>query len=296
MKKSIYRWIIMILGIFHLLPLCLLPYAKLEGLLGGLGQLAGALGVGDSYPETLTGLAILRLSGGMGVEASGVIMVLVLLPVIFGIVTSVLMLIRNDRVSYIIAVLLSVISAGAYGAMAIFLSEFVSYGYQIGVIHFIFLGIAVLQAAVSVVGIMKDETETSSGGIMKDKMEASSDEDTRDGKNGKVESYARKELEGILFGMTGAYAGASIPLKSGETIVIGRDPAICGIVIKGEQVSRRHCLVMYHAEDDTYSVLDVSSNGVYDGNGGRLPSNTEIMMESEDEIRIGRDGDIFRFG
>lgn len=285
MKKSIYRIITAILGILHLLPLFVLPYAKLEGLLGGLGQLAGALGVGDSYPEKLTGLAILRLSGGMGVEASGVIMVLVLLPALSGFLITIMMLIGKSKVSYIVSILFSMISAGVYGLMAIFLSDFSSYGYQVGVIHFLFLGIEVLQAAIAVIGIKKEKTEVFS--------ESHISIENRDG----AETCANEEnYDGVIFGITGTYEGASIPIKIGETIVIGRDPASCGIVIKDEKASRKHCRIFYHGMNGTYSVTDISSNGVYDENGKRLPQNTEILMEAGSEIRIGRDGDVFRFG
>ena len=101
--------------------------------------------------------------------------------------------------------------------------------------------------------------------------------------------------DGTITGVSGSYAGAVIPVKSGDSIVIGRDPASCGIVIKDEKASRKHCTISFNGENGMYSVTDTSSNGVF-GKDGRLPANTAVPMSAGSEISIGKDGDVFRLG
>ena len=84
MKKSIFRILLMAAGALHLLPYFAVPYAELKGLASGLGQLAGAFGMGDAYPEKLTGSAAVAMANMFSAD-EGFIKVLMLLPVVIGI-------------------------------------------------------------------------------------------------------------------------------------------------------------------------------------------------------------------
>lgn len=274
MKKSIYRILLMILGALHLLPFFAVPYAKLEGLMSGLGQLAGAIGMGDSYPEKLTGQAAIQMAATFGGDEATLITVFMVLPVAIGILVLLMNVIGKGKASYVGTILLSIVGAAGYGLNTITLQDFAQVGYSATPVVYVFLVISVVQAILSIVGMMKDKAGAASVG-----------------KNVKV-----GKKDGTITGVSGSYAGAVIPVKSGDTVIIGRDPASCSIVVKDEQASRKHCTISFNGDNGMYSVTDHSSNGVFDKDGGRLPENAAVPMSAGSEIRIGKNGDVFRLG
>jgi hypothetical protein len=72
----------------------------------------------------------------------------------------------------------------------------------------------------------------------------------------------------ILRGLTGPYAGLSVPLGDGP-LAIGRDPGMVQVVLAGaDLVSKRHALVAYDAERGRFRLEDCwSSNGTFVGEG-----------------------------
>ena len=274
MKKSIYRILLMILGALHLLPFFALPYAKLEGLMSGLGQLAGAIGMGDSYPEKLTGQAAIKMAALFGGDEAALITVFMVLPVAVGLLVLLTNVIGKGKASYVITIILSIVGAAVYGLNTITLQDYAQVGYSSTPIVYVFLALTVVQIVISVVGMSKDKAGAVSAG-----------------KNVKV-----GKKDGTITGVSGSYAGAVIPVKSGETVIIGRDPASCSIVVKDEQASRKHCTISFNGDNGMYSVTDHSSNGVFDKDGGRLPEKTAVPMSAGSEIRIGKNGEVFRLG
>ena len=93
--------------------------------------------------------------------------------------------------------------------------------------------------------------------------------------------------QGRLVGISGEYNGAIIPLQSGETIAIGRDPSVCNLVLQDKSASRIHCYITYIAEKNGYNVRDVSRNGIYDMQRTPIDKNREIFMSPGSRIRIG---------
>lgn len=284
MKKSVFRILLIIFGLAHLLPFLAVPYAEqslLGGLMDGLGAMAGALGLGgmgDAMPDAskITGMAMTKLAVFFcdGDEALAMLtMAFFVAPAVIGVIIALMHAIGKGKVSYIFTIILSLASAGAYGFVQLFLSSLSQAGYEVGPIAIIFLALSVVQVIVAIVGIVKDKGEAASTG-----------------KNVKV-----GKKDGTITGVSGSYAGAVIPVKSGDSIVIGRDPASCGIVIKDEKASRKHCTISFNGENGMYSVTDTSSNGVF-GKDGRLPANTAVPMSAGSEISIGKDGDVFRLG
>lgn len=282
MKKSIFRILLMVAGALHLLPYFAVPYAELKGLASGLGQLAGAFGMGDAYPEKLTGSAAVAMANMFSAD-EGFIKVLMLLPVVIGILVLVANLIGTKKGSYVVTILLSIVGAAVYGLNTITLQDFEQIGYSAGPVIYIFLGISVAQIVIAVIGMGKDK-----GGAG-----ASAGKGAGKGA-GKSVKVGKKD--GTITGVSGSYAGAVIPVKSGDTIVIGRDPASCSIVLKDEKASRKHCTISYNGDNGMYAVTDLSVNGVFDKDGGRLPEKTAVPMSAGSEIRIGKDGDVFRLG
>lgn len=273
-KKSTYRIISMVAGILNLLPFLVLPYAKLEGMMGGLGQLAGALGMGDAYPEKLTGLNAVKMADAvMGGDA--MFMAIFVIPAILGVIILLFHVLGKGKLSYLGTILLSLVNAGCYGLITIALQDFEHAGYTAGVTVYLMLAIVVVQIIVALVGLFMD----------KGKAAAAKSKNVKVGKK-----------DGTMTGIKGAYSGAVIPVKSGDTVVIGRDPSVCSIVLKDEKASRKHCTVAFNADNGMYAVTDYSVNGVYDKDGNRLPENVAVPMSAGSEIRIGKDGEVFRLG
>ena len=286
MKKNIFRILLIILGALHLLPFFVVPYAEqglLGGLMDGLGAMAGALGLGgmaDSMPDAskITGMAMTKLAVYFcdGDESLAMLtMAFFVAPAVIGVIIALMHAIGKGKVSYIFTIILSLASAGAYGFVQLFLSSLSQAGYEVGPIAIVFLALSVVQIIIAIIGMVKDKGEAGASV----------------GKNVKV-----GKKDGTITGVSGSYAGAVIPVKSGDSIVIGRDPASCGIVIKDEKASRKHCTISFNGENGMYSVTDTSSNGVFSKDGGRLPANTAVPMSAGSEIRIGKDGDVFRLG
>lgn len=68
-----------------------------------------------------------------------------------------------------------------------------------------------------------------------------------------------------LVGVKGMWAGAQFINNTGESLVVGRDPKQCNIIISqnANSISRKHCVVKYDYQTKDYEVTDCSSNGTY---------------------------------
>lgn len=284
MKKSVFRILLIILGLAHLVPFLAVPYAEqtlLGGIMDGLGAMAGALGLGgmtEAMPDAskITGMAMIKLAPYFcdGDEALSILtMAFFIAPVAIGIIIALMNALGKGKVSYIFTLLLSFVGIGSYAFVMLFLDSLAQAGYKTSPIAIVFIAVSAVQAVIAIIGMIKDKGEAASTG-----------------KNVKV-----GKKDGTITGVSGSYAGAVIPVKSGDSIVIGRDPASCGIVIKDEKASRKHCTISFNGENGMYSVTDTSSNGVF-GKDGRLPANTAVPMSAGSEISIGKDGDVFRLG
>lgn len=275
-KKSTYRIISMVAAILNVLPFLVLPYAKLEGMMSGLGELAGAFGMGDAYPEKLTGFNAMKMADAlMGGDA--MFMAIFVVPAIIGVIILLFHIFGKGKLSYIGTILLSLVSAGCYGLITIALQDFAQAGYTSGITVYVMLAVVAVQIIVAIVGLIADKGPKTAA-------------------KGKSKNVKVGKKDGTMTGIRGAYNGAVIPVKSGDTVIIGRDPSVCSIVLKDEKASRKHCTVTFHAENGMYAVTDYSVNGVYDKEGNRIPENVAVPMSAGSEIRIGKDGEAFRLG
>lgn len=77
----------------------------------------------------------------------------------------------------------------------------------------------------------------------------------------------------------GEFEGLSFSIYADEQIVIGRDPMVANIVLGNYAVSRKHCTVRYFEPNNTFYVMDQSSQGTYKNNGERLGKNrNEVVL------------------
>lgn len=279
-KKSGIRITLMVMGLIHILAFFALPYAKLSGLMEGLGGLGSALGLGDAYPGKLTGMAVAKMSEIFG--GGPAVTFLFLVPVFLGLIVLLLNLLGKGRLSYGFSIALSLLTIIMYGVILASVTLFAAAGYTMSFGGPVLLVMSIAQFVVSIIGCVKnDGGKTASGG-------------GKGGKTGKNVKVGKKD--GKLIGVKGAYMGAEIPVKSGEKVVIGRDPSVCSIVIKDEKASRKHCEITYNADNGMYMVTDYSSNGTFQNGGQRLPERTAVPVSAGSTIQIGKDGEIFRLG
>lgn len=104
----------------------------------------------------------------------------------------------------------------------------------------------------------------------------------------------KSRSEGALIGVGGVYAGSEFSMSDGETLILGRDPAACNIVLNDENISRQHCAVRYSAKEDKYFVTDLSKNGTFSEGGLRLQPQMETALMKGERIFLGDKKDIFR--
>lgn len=97
--------------------------------------------------------------------------------------------------------------------------------------------------------------------------------------------------KGFLKGIQGAFAGAQIPVNSGDELTIGSDPAKCSLVIQGPEVSPLHLRVRFYSTG--FQVVDCSEAGTFDMQRGRLPKGQPVTVHSGTYLQIGTGGDIF---
>jgi hypothetical protein len=101
-----------------------------------------------------------------------------------------------------------------------------------------------------------------------------------------------------ITGLSGMYAGQTLPLAANEEMVIGRDNALCNLIVdqNAEKVSRKHCSITYDAARGNYMVTDYSTNGTFIDGGSRLVANMPTALQRGAVIALGSKENRFRLG
>ncbi|GEM_PF-1127759 len=115
----------------------------------------------------------------------------------------------------------------------------------------------------------------------------------KEGKAERPDDVTTALKQGTLVGLNGTYQNARIPLEYGESIIIGRDEKQCNLILSGDQISRKHCLITFDSYDGLFRVTDLSTNGIFLENGERLTARQEVKLPSGSQIRIGSDEHTF---
>lgn len=105
-----------------------------------------------------------------------------------------------------------------------------------------------------------------------------------------------EEVCGIFTGLSGGLKGQEYGMPNGMEIIVGRDADQCSVLTGTDNVSisRRHCILRYHARQDRYEVQDISSNGVYLADGSRMQKNTVQMLPRGTVLYLGDRSESFR--
>jgi len=92
-----------------------------------------------------------------------------------------------------------------------------------------------------------------------------------------------------ITGMSGMYAGQTIPLAPNDEMIIGRDNAMCNLIVdqNAEKVSRKHCGIVYNPSQGVYTVTDYSSNGTFIDGGNQLVANMPTSLRKGAIIALG---------
>ena len=90
-----------------------------------------------------------------------------------------------------------------------------------------------------------------------------------------------------LCAMSGEYAGRTVALQEGHTLVFGRDKARCHVRFSNPKISGVHCRV--RSASSGIEVCDLGSrNGTY-VNGNRLMPNQPVILRPGDTVSIYKD-------
>lgn len=96
-----------------------------------------------------------------------------------------------------------------------------------------------------------------------------------------------------LIGISGSFAGAKLNFQR-EKIIIGRDPRLCNLVLRGQKISRKHCEIRFDEEKNCYIVRDCSLNGVFRDNGERLIKGNGVYLPRNSVIYIASPDNSFK--
>ncbi|HIR28040.1 MAG TPA: FHA domain-containing protein [Candidatus Choladousia intestinigallinarum] len=114
------------------------------------------------------------------------------------------------------------------------------------------------------------------------------------------EDYAEDEMperfKGTLRVWCGLMSGSSIQMGHMESVVLGRDATVSNLVVENTSVSRKHCIVTYNAVNNTYLLLDISSNGTYFEGGQRIPKSFAMEVQAGTSFYLGTPENKFSVG
>ena len=98
---------------------------------------------------------------------------------------------------------------------------------------------------------------------------------------------------GTIDCISGEYKDYNFPIREGEILVIGKNPADCSIVItqQSQYISSRHCSVRLN--NGRYEVFDQSKNGVR-VNGNLIEKERWYLLNSGDLFILGDTDNVFR--
>ena len=97
------------------------------------------------------------------------------------------------------------------------------------------------------------------------------------------------DLSGSLICVSGSKLGQTIRLVPEQEIVVGRDEEVADLIVELPEVSRKHCAIIYHSEDDCYEITDYSLNGTYVDGNMRLVTGDTYQLKPGSIIAFGAD-------
>lgn len=89
--------------------------------------------------------------------------------------------------------------------------------------------------------------------------------------------------------LEGELSGAELPLKPGESIVVGREPRFCNLIFRDLSISRKHCRIELD-EWRRYQVTDYSECGLQAEDGTVFENAVPKNCMGGTVLKIGKEG------
>lgn len=99
-------------------------------------------------------------------------------------------------------------------------------------------------------------------------------------------------LKGMILGTDGTFKGASLQLSPGESIVLGRDPGQCNLVLNSPKVSRKHCTIFMDVSGMFISIVCYSKNGIRFEDGKSIRDGETIKLTQKEKLIIADGSEI----
>lgn len=99
-------------------------------------------------------------------------------------------------------------------------------------------------------------------------------------------------LKGMILGTEGTFKGASLQLSPGESIVVGRDPGQCNLVLSSPKVSRKHCTIFMDVSGTFISIICYSKNGIRFEDGKIIRDGETIKLTQKEKLIIADGSEI----
>ncbi len=101
---------------------------------------------------------------------------------------------------------------------------------------------------------------------------------------------------GSVIGISGKFAGVIVHIQPEVKIVFGRDDELADFILSDVDISRQHCLLVYHKRDEEYELSNISGNSVFVDGVGHMKMNQTIILRSGDMFSLGQAGHVFKLG
>ena len=99
--------------------------------------------------------------------------------------------------------------------------------------------------------------------------------------------------QGILMGVSGVYGGMELKLDKGIPVIIGRNPKESNLIIATDEISRKHCSIVYNPDGKGFVLTDFNSlNGTYKGNGMKCTGT--VTLQDGDTFYVGNKDNTFQ--
>ena len=111
-----------------------------------------------------------------------------------------------------------------------------------------------------------------------------------------VQKEKISEKQGVLVCERGLYKGSMLHFRPEQSILVGRDEKVADIVVNLPRVSRLHCVIIFHQQDNIYEIVDFSKNGTYISGQQRLVSDTTYLVKPGTQISFGDLDNVYQLG
>ncbi|MGN0368353.1 MAG: LytTR family transcriptional regulator DNA-binding domain-containing protein [Wujia sp.] len=108
--------------------------------------------------------------------------------------------------------------------------------------------------------------------------------------------FQHNDTKGALICVDGKYLGKIVRIVPEQTIMIGRDSMHADMIVNLPLVSRTHCTIIYHEQDNNYEVCDCSTNGTFIDKEIRLIRGNTYLLSPGTTICFGDKQVVYKLG